>query len=183
MHLSIEAKSPNTVIELKPYTDYTDPSLLLARDRNLDIENVSSVVGEANVFKQDASWDKPLQKAKLCDNLIVVGPPNSGKSTFANYLVNKLSLDTVYYIEADVGQPNFGILPGVLCMGTLNTAATCNPEFTAIKTYYIDNANPGSDPELYIQSLIDLVSQVPTGAKLVVNTSGWVEGLGAYLMH
>jgi len=68
--------------------------------------NLNSVTDTPNAFSYDASWDRPLAKIELCDVLVVVGPPNCGKSTYIGYLLNQLAsknINQTYYIEADCG--------------------------------------------------------------------------------
>ena len=70
--------------------------------------------GESDmVFTADVSWEEPFKKKS--NIYMIVGPPNSGKSTFARFLVNRKfgdgDLDHVYCLDIDVGQPNF-TLPG-----------------------------------------------------------------------
>ena len=58
-----------------------------------------------------------------------------------------------------------------------------HPEITPLNQIYFDSADPASDPDFYLRSITSLVAQVPKkSAKLVVNTCGWVEGLGAFLL-
>jgi len=54
-----------------------------------------------------------FDKQQVCDVFFVYGAANTGKSTFANFAINKLlnTYDFVYLIEADVGQPTI-LLPG-----------------------------------------------------------------------
>lgn len=44
---------------------------------------------------------------------------------------------------------------------------------------YLDSANQAADPSAYVESIFDLIKEVPKKARLIVNTNGWVEGLGA----
>jgi len=72
----------------------------------------------------DQSWETPLERLKYCEAFAVVGPSNCGKSTYINYLLNRLASKNIYevfYLEADCGQPNFGQLPGILSLIKLNT--------------------------------------------------------------
>ena len=58
-----------------------------------------------------------------------------------------------------------------------------HPEITQLNQIYFDSADPASDPDLYLRSITNLAAQVPKKSlKLVVNTCGWVEGLGAFLL-
>jgi polynucleotide 5'-kinase involved in rRNA processing len=54
--------------------------------------------------------------------------------------------------------------------------------FTSLVVHsrFFDSANPASNFELYLQQLQDLSTiALSLKAKVVVNTCGWVEGLGA----
>jgi polynucleotide 5'-kinase involved in rRNA processing len=57
------------------------------------------------------------------------------------------------------------------------------PDITPLNQIYFDSADPASDPDLYLRAVTSLVGQIPKkSAKIVVNTCGWVEGLGAFLL-
>ena len=53
-----------------------------------DFPNVNTAVHESNIFRTDLSWNESLKKLSICDNFIIVGASNSGKSTYCNYLLN-----------------------------------------------------------------------------------------------
>ncbi len=66
----------------------------------------TAVSPDLNMFKEDPTWKKPLNKLSASDNLVVIGASNSGKSTFCNYILNKMAnegINEAYYIEADCG--------------------------------------------------------------------------------
>lgn len=81
-----------------------------------DFPNLNAAVSpDLNMFKEDPTWKKPLNKLAGCESLVVIGASNSGKSTFCSYILNKMANEGIteaYYLEADCGQPNFSILPG-----------------------------------------------------------------------
>lgn len=57
-----------------------------------DFPNMNTAVSpDLNMFKEDPTWKKPLNKLASCDNLVVIGASNSGKSTFCNYILNKMA--------------------------------------------------------------------------------------------
>lgn len=77
------------------------------------------------------TWKKPISKLATWDNLVVIGGSNTGKSTFCNYILNKMANEGVYeayYLEADCGQPNFSILPGQLSLVKLSIKDSVVPE-------------------------------------------------------
>lgn len=54
-----------------------------------------------------------------------------------------------------------------------------------VKSMFFNSVNPGTNPELYLQFIRHLATEAFTlKGKVVINTCGWVEGLGAeILMH
>ncbi|KAF9478424.1 hypothetical protein BDN70DRAFT_879948 [Pholiota conissans] len=137
---------------------------------------------------------------------IVKGPKNSGKSTFARMLVNRLlgSYRRVAYLECDVGQSEF--TPGGMVALNVISNPLFGPPFThptlANFAHFIGSSTPRSNPSHYldaIQALIEVyrldiqtpalesLDEVDTRIQdripLVVNTMGWTKGLGADLMH
>ena len=90
----------------------------------------------------------------------------------------------MWYIEADCGQPNFGRLPGSLSLLKLNISDGIHPEVEKVeKEVFLNTADPASDPDLYISVLKLLLNSCKgKDSVLLINTCGWVEGLGAGLI-
>ena len=132
---------------------------------------------------------------------LVCGPKNAGKSSFCRTLVNTLlnSSPVVAYLEADCGQPEFN-LPGSVSLTFVDTAVA-GPPFMhprkAAQACFIGDTTPKSDPVLYLNSVLYLVEWYRTRGTqalkdhldarnisvdhlvpLVINTPGWVKGLG-----
>ncbi|KAF3780268.1 Polynucleotide 5'-hydroxyl-kinase [Nymphaea thermarum] len=114
--------------------------------------------------------------------VVVCGPKNSGKSTFARFLVNTLLTrhKMVGYLDTDVGQPEY-TPPGCLSL------------------HIIDRPNHDisskSDPRAYIGCVTDLYDHFyekhhrgssgicgEACSPLVVNTPGWVKGVGYHIL-
>ena len=146
------------------------------------------------VFKEDKEW-KSLQKVlkeSKPEIIVVLGPQNSGKSILCNYLTNMLQgqgEQELYMMDIDCGQPNH-CLPGTLSLSSVkNDQLSVNPSFSVLKQYFLDSANPAFDFDRYFTTTMTLIEdyksilQTTPKCRLVVNTCGWVEGLGAEFLH
>lgn len=131
--------------------------------------------------------------------VVVCGAQNVGKSTFARFLVNTLlrRYKKVGYLDTDVGQPEF-TPPGCLSVHILEKA---NPDLSTVclrtpeRCYFYGDISPKGDPRAYLHTIVNLydyfrkeyydtqpsnelelskIAQIP----LVVNTHGWVKGIG-----
>ena len=61
------------------------------------------------------------------------------------------------------------------------------PAVEVVRSIFFNSANPATDPDAYLQCIEKLYKAfktiyAPGKTKLVVNTCGWVEGLGAKLI-
>jgi len=155
--------------------------------------------------------------------VVVCGSKNAGKASFSRYLVNTLlngsgsgtdeknggsdddddDDDTrVLYLDMDCGQPEY-TPPGVVSLFEVRAdRPMLEPTYMTryarpVASYFIGDTSPGSDPELYEESVEALLGDCDrTGAgaagegkekrvgrrsvrtTVVVNTHGWVQGLG-----
>ena len=133
---------------------------------------------------------------------LVCGPRNAGKSSFCRQLVNSLlnSNPVVAYLEGDCGQPEF-TPPGSVSLVFVDSVVV-GPPFMhprrPVRACFVGDTTPKTDPALYLSSVEDLVGWysnegraalarhlASTGrrggeelAPLVINTPGWVKGLG-----
>ncbi|GAA5940483.1 hypothetical protein JCM3775_004809 [Rhodotorula graminis] len=137
---------------------------------------------------------------------LVEGPKRVGKSTFAKMLLNSLlaRYGAVAYLDTDLGQPEF-TPSGFLSLNVLRRPVL-GPSFTHVAlplaSRFLGSTSPASDPSAYLeaaQALLEtyaleveypldgeastredrkVVERVP----LVINTQGWVKGLGADLL-
>ncbi|WVR06480.1 hypothetical protein IAU60_003511 [Kwoniella sp. DSM 27419] len=135
---------------------------------------------------------------------LVKGPKRSGKSTLARTLLNNLlgSYARVAWLECDLGQGEFGC-GGVVGLWILDKPVL-GPSFThplvPYRAHYLGTYTPLTCPDEYIASIRHLVDQyryeiqhssfpLSAGDKvadlvpLVVNTQGWVKGLGEELLR
>ncbi|KAI8811054.1 Pre-mRNA cleavage complex II protein Clp1-domain-containing protein [Cladochytrium replicatum] len=113
----------------------------------------------------------------------VIGGRNSGKSTCARFITNRLlqKWEKVAFLECDVGQTELS--PSGLISLHVIAEPLLGPPFTHMgkgyRSIYFGAISPKADPDLYLTALSSLVgtfrselSDVP----LIVNTDGWVKG-------
>ncbi|XP_031499374.1 polynucleotide 5'-hydroxyl-kinase NOL9 isoform X3 [Nymphaea colorata] len=132
--------------------------------------------------------------------VVVCGPKNSGKSTFARFLVNTLLTrhKMVGYLDTDVGQPEY-TPPGCLSLHIIDrpnhdlaTPRLRNPES---RCFFYGDISSKSDPRAYIACVTDLYDDFyekhhrgssgicgEACSPLVVNTPGWVKGVGYHIL-
>ncbi|KAK3656250.1 Polynucleotide 5'-hydroxyl-kinase grc3 [Elasticomyces elasticus] len=130
------------------------------------------------------------------NRFMAVGGKSSGKSTFnrilCNTLVSKPSLRRVLYLDLDPGQPEFGP-PGLLSLVEV-TAPVFGPPFThpasvrssqykLLRSHAIAATSFKDDPAHYMACAQDLVQHADRRLPLVVNSCGWVSGLGASVLQ
>ncbi|KAJ0047502.1 hypothetical protein Pint_15345 [Pistacia integerrima] len=127
---------------------------------------------------------------------LICGAKNCGKTTFSRCLVNILlqRYRKVAYLDTDVGQPEF-TAPGFL---SLTVVDKLTPDLTipCLKTpercFFFGDVSSKRDPTAYLKCIFTLYdyyrkeycisdknkSTGRTELPLVVNTPGWVKGLG-----
>lgn len=103
--------------------------------------------------------DKPRTRA------IIVGPIDSGKSTFANILFQSFS-NQVYIMEVDPGQPTHGV------PGTFNLIEKYGK---GIYQYFFGELSPARNPADVLLGVNVLSRRAQTGS-LIIDTSGFVNG-------
>jgi polynucleotide 5'-hydroxyl-kinase GRC3/NOL9 len=132
--------------------------------------------------------------------VLTCGGKNAGKSTFGRYLVNRLLSERrcpVAFLETDVGQSEF-TPPGLVSLNVLapGSGALLGPSPThlmpPILSFFVGDVTPKTRPNLYMDSvraLLDEYSRLAPqyeefgGMPLVINTHGWVKGMGLDLMR
>ncbi|XP_015578649.1 polynucleotide 5'-hydroxyl-kinase NOL9 isoform X1 [Ricinus communis] len=143
----------------------------------------------ANTIAYD-SPTSPLPVSLIC------GAKNCGKTTFSRYLLNTLlqRYRRVGYLDTDVGQPEF-TTPGFV---SLTVVDKLTPDLTipCLKTpercFFFGDVSSKRDPSTYLKYISTLCnyyrkeycisntseSTAKTELPLVVNTPGWVKGVG-----
>ncbi|CAF1787291.1 unnamed protein product [Brassica napus] len=129
---------------------------------------------------------------------LVCGPKDSGKSTFSRNLVKVLlqRYKRVAYLDIDVGQPEF-TLPGFLSLTVVDRSildqdwsAPCL--MTPERCFFYGDDSSKRDPKAYLQFVYTLFdyyqlnfcksSENKTALPLVINTPGWVKGIGYHVL-
>lgn len=135
---------------------------------------------------------------------LVKGPKRSGKSTLSREIVNRLftRYEKVAYLDCDLGQSEFG--PGGTVGLYLLDRPLLGPSFThpltPARAHFLGSLNPRLDSDSYLASIENLIEhyryelqypaegtdvhaeKIQEVVPLVVNTQGWVKGLGAELL-
>ncbi|XP_009394098.1 polynucleotide 5'-hydroxyl-kinase NOL9 isoform X1 [Musa acuminata AAA Group] len=131
---------------------------------------------------------------------LVCGPGNSGKSTFSRLLLNTLlhRYKRVGYLDTDVGQPEF-TPPGCLSLHVIDKQP---PDLTILslkrpeRFFFFGHVTAQRDPKVYLNFILNLYDyfhnqHYKSGEldepgnlilPLVINTSGWVKGIGYDLL-
>eukprot|EP01083_Nonionella_stella_P005094 14790_1 len=136
-------------------------------------------------------------------SMMICGRVQSGKSTFARYFVNCLlnKYSSVAYLDCDVGQSEFNP-EGIVSITMIKSPIFGTPhthqhdmkqeedKYYRWKSYYYGSNNPADNPSLYLQCISQLYSDwtlfieenAVNDIPLVMNTHGWVTGLGANIL-
>ncbi|CAN1216427.1 Polynucleotide 5'-hydroxyl-kinase NOL9 [Linum perenne] len=153
---------------------------------SLCIPNDWAAAGESITY--DSNNSPPI--ALIC------GAKNCGKTTFSRYLLNVLlrRYRKVGYLDTDVGQPEF-TTPGFL---SLTVVDELTPDLTIPclkrpeRCFFFGDTSSKRDPTSYMKNISALYdyyrkeyctydsteSSSKRGLPLIVNTPGWVKGVG-----
>lgn len=133
-------------------------------------------------------------------SVLVCGAKGVGKSTVCRLLVNRMlgRHTQVAFLDCDLGQPEF-TPPGLVSLHKLDTPVL-GPPHTNIRrpelAYFIGTTTSKPEPLLYSAAVRSLAEQAAAPVKedstfladstppapLVVNTDGWVKGMGEDLL-
>ncbi|KAE9608478.1 putative polynucleotide 5'-hydroxyl-kinase [Lupinus albus] len=147
-------------------------------------------------------WSEAAESIAHCSTstppiVLICGAKNCGKTTFSRHLLNVL-LNTgqykVAYLDTDVGQPEF-TPPGFLSL-TIVDRVTPDLKIPCLKTpercLFFGDVSSKTDPSTYLNYLFAIYGyfrkeyctsskeEYPPRTKLplIVNTPGWVKGVG-----
>ncbi|KAI1296002.1 hypothetical protein F5Y03DRAFT_298108 [Xylaria venustula] len=158
-------------------------------------------------LKSPPEWNREMAaliaSKDLTPSIMVTGPKSSGKSTFGRILTNRLLTDTrthtkkpgsrgVVILDLDPGQPEYcgaGQIALILVTKPVLSPSFCRPFDTPgvrnIRSHALASLSPASDPELYTEMVIDLITHYRNALAshpLVINTPGWIQGTGLDLL-
>ncbi|KAF8709245.1 mRNA cleavage and polyadenylation factor CLP1 P-loop, partial [Rhizoctonia solani] len=179
-----------------------DSSFDFPDDWQQAIATILSVVSKEDPGTEGSfAYDAPV--------ILVRGSKNSGKSTFSRVLANNLTsrYHSVAFIDCDLGQSEF--TPGGMVSLNVLKTPVLGPPFTHDNppryAHFIGGNSPKTSPSHYLAALGDLAQRYqlelkyseslndenvdndltknPGSVPLVINTQGWVKGLGADLLR
>lgn len=133
-------------------------------------------------FLNNPQWDDI--SFENCKRLMVVGGKNVGKTTFAEYIINKLFSvhKEILLIDLDIGQPILTV-PQVMSATILKNPIFSYGKLTekphVSKAYFFGDVNPSAAPFRYIKCVSVLIRYCETHFKnlnWVINTMGFNKG-------
>ncbi|KAH3881717.1 polynucleotide 5'-hydroxyl-kinase NOL9-like [Dreissena polymorpha] len=131
-------------------------------------------------------WEEDLN-SEACPVIAVCGGKNSGKSTTNRLLINTALnvCESVYYLECDVGQTEFtpsGVVSLVRVQSPVAGPPFCH-QTEPVCAYYYGGLSPKDNPDQYLCYLAMCMEKYrERPGALVVNTMGWMKGLGWQLL-
>jgi len=158
------------------------------------------------VLEIDQTWEKVatylanenFTPRKPNTRVMAIGAKSSGKSTFNRLLCNSIlsrlpnTAHGVLFLDLDPGQPEFtpaGQISLVRIRAptlgpayTHPAAASPNFGFQLVRSHTLASTSFKDDPDLYKACALDLISHAEAGVPIVMNSSGWVTGLGASVL-
>ncbi|KAJ1454304.1 hypothetical protein M885DRAFT_522154 [Pelagophyceae sp. CCMP2097] len=145
-----------------------------------------------------AAYDEPHRWRSAAQgwrgaSAVICGRQGAGKSTFARLLVNtRLAKHaTIAVLECDLGQPMLGA-PGCISLKLVRKpllkaphAHCALPEAETVVQFFLGDVSPKDAPGAYTNAIgkcCDAWRAYHSDMPLVVNTCGWIAGLGAELL-
>ncbi|MFN3699249.1 MAG: Clp1/GlmU family protein [Dictyoglomus sp.] len=133
------------------------------------------------------SWQKTAEEILLKKGVVVViGLPNSGKSTFVKFLANLAirSNIKVAIINSDLGQTDIGV-PGTVSLSYIHKEITSYEDLSIFNWYFIGEITPVGKFLQVITGVRRLLDEAQKEVEIIiVNTCGLVKGrLGRILKY
>ncbi|XP_041348497.1 uncharacterized protein LOC121368047 [Gigantopelta aegis] len=197
----IHSDSLDYLCDVPPYTNLFSLSIGASKRCNKVLQSVGLAVASPDRINLSVlslsdgyvrSIDKWVNLIKYSDTppvVLVCAGKNCGKSTAARMLVNAALNVTseVCFLECDVGQSE--LTPsGSICLHRL-TEPLLGPPFTHQREpqsmCFFGGATPSDNPSVYVSQLQYVYSsykKMRSPAPLIVNTMGWIDGLGLCLL-
>ncbi|OJD38136.1 rna processing protein [Diplodia corticola] len=142
------------------------------------------------------------------ERILVCGPKNTGKSTFARLLLNRMfTIDreamktdehSIFLLDIDPGQPEYSP-PGQISLIELrqpifgppytHPSASTGSHQRTIRSHFIGAKSPKDNPEHFIEGVVDLMTHYQkhlsfgnTRGPVVINSPGWIIGTGLQIL-
>lgn len=148
----------------------------------------------ADVKKVLSRVSASLDTDKERHSIMVVGPKSSGKSTLSRLLCNMITSrpsQSCLYLDLDPGQPEFGP-PGQLSLVSVHAPMFGPPlthqasenaaSFKLIRAHTIAATSFKDDSDHYVSCAVDLIRHASRSVPVIINSCGWVSGLGAVVL-
>eukprot|EP00062_Callorhinchus_milii_P012796 gi/632960185/ref/XP_007896050.1/ PREDICTED: polynucleotide 5'-hydroxyl-kinase NOL9 [Callorhinchus milii] len=161
--------SPLTSLGVIPLFD--DPGLILSEEWSNTIQELLKTC---------------LEDDDGCPIILVCGNKNVGKSTFSRYLMNSFlnHVPCVEFLECDLGQTEFSP-PGCVALHSV-TGPLLSPPYMhqsePRKMVYYGDVSCERDLDRYMEAVKYLHAACRKEVPLVINTMGWVKGLGLLVL-
>lgn len=129
----------------------------------------------------EPDWSKVFEKARLCKRIIILGEVDTGKSTFARYLITSMLNEqkNVCFIDSDIGQSSIA-LPTTIAVKLYSETASLNTDEIVIdfdRIYFVGFTTPSICPELFIQEFTEAVKFAEKlDVITLVDTTGLIAG-------
>lgn len=192
----------NTKVKMvKKYTTgrYLFPEAMTIGQRNSHY--LSEAILNTKIYTE-TTCKRPLKLLQQWNNVtpepnsrtLIVGGKNVGKSTFAEYLINKSlaehSAKEVLLIDLDIGQPILfvpQVVSAVVVSKPILGSGVLGECGTVLKSFVFGDINVMLSPVKYIKSVKQLLAYCATQEHLkempwIINTMGFQKGLGVELM-
>ncbi|KAI7630191.1 hypothetical protein KC343_g4780 [Hortaea werneckii] len=127
--------------------------------------------------------------------ILAIGAKSSGKSTFnrllCNSILSKPSVKKLLYLDLDPGQPEF-TPPGQVSLVEVScnifgpsfthAASSSSQSYRLLRSHTLAATTFKDDPAHYMACAQDLINHASPRLPLVINSCGWVSGLGANVL-
>lgn len=129
----------------------------------------------------EPDWNKALEKARQYKKIIILGEVDTGKSTFARYLIKSILREqkSVCFIDSDIGQSSIAP-PTTIAVKLYNETASLNDDEIVIdfdRIYFVGFTTPSIYPELFIQEFTNaIIFAEKLDVITLVDTTGLISG-------
>jgi polynucleotide 5'-kinase involved in rRNA processing len=129
-------------------------------------------------FEVPNQWNE-INTEQLTGTTIVIGPPDSGKSTMVRWLFNRLcqTHPCVGWLDGDIGQATLGV-PATISLALFTRTKDLDPYLAA--TIFVGSTSPRGHMNSLIDGLLRLqkLAIASVTAALVVDTTGMLDEHG-----
>ncbi len=141
--------------------------------------NIQEVEGSTIPHSWTQAFRMLMDFQKRPVTVVVVGKIDSGKTSFAMYLVNKLlsTKQKAVILDGDLGQSDVGP-PCAVAYAFATKPVTDFLDLEVENAYFVGTTSPGEAVDKAIQGNVSIKTEIMcrTVDFVVVNTDGWVEG-------